>query len=539
MKKLLMLAMASFIFGLSSDAIAQVAARGGQAAGNPVVLGNRPALANAALDNMARTLSGQAAVNGAVQTGVARIEDNPQRLQDDSPKVGQNAATEANVLKFDSMVGISGALVGADLIRGVPGGGQPWTIGSATGTLSQAGQLNLNVQGLVLTESGVNPAASFGATLSCQDSEGNPVNTSTTGNFPTDEQGNATISETIAVPSPCFAPVVFVTGPEGQWFAATGLLGSAASVPQAANQAGLANQIVTGSSAIIPVTATQVIDPSVTATQLNDRAVTATQPRNPAVTATPNSPASALSGTATGTGVTTRLAGSGKANTAKANQTEDRVANRNKPEDNPDARGGNSLTRGVSNSGHQAGEAGETKLAGKAGAGKKAEDAVRLADEKKLFDELSRLAMEDAKLERKRLRDAGKNAVLMAKEQKNAGQVKPADAGMVPDLNNAIDAAPKAADTQFAKQVATPAAPVADAAAKLAPLASIQAGAPAAKAPVTPNVNNAIPVANVSANIAPSASIQPDPAAEQANAISDANMDLAMLTPGVDSADLP
>lgn len=537
MKKLLMLAMASLILGLSSDAIAQVAARGGQAAGNPVVLGNRPALANAALDNMARTLSGQAAVNGAAQTGVARVEDNPQRLQDDSPKIGQAAATEANVLKFDSMVGISGALVGADLIRGVPGGGQPWTIGSATGTLSQAGQLNLNVQGLVLTESGVNPAASFGATLSCQDSDGNPVNTPTTGSFPTDEQGNATISETIAVPSPCFAPVVFVTGPEGQWFAATGLLGSAAPTPQAASQ------IITGSSAAItPVTATQIIDPSVTATQLNDRAVTATQPRSPAVTATPSSSAAALSGTATGTGVTTRLAGSGKANTAKANQTEDRVGNRNKPEDNSNAQGGHGLTRGVSNSGHQAGEAGETKLAGKAGAGKKAEDAVRLADEKKLFDEISRLALQDAKLERKRLKDAGKNTVFMAKEQKNAGQVKPADAGMVPDLDNAIEAAPKAADIQFAKQVATPAAPVADAAAKLAPLASIQANAPAAKAAATPNekaVNTSVPMANVSANIAPAATIQPDPGADPANMAANANMDLAMLTPGVDSADLP
>ncbi|MHC1728829.1 MAG: hypothetical protein AB9866_22970 [Syntrophobacteraceae bacterium] len=241
MKKAAMLALASFLVITSGDAIAQVAA--GQAASGPVVLGNRPALANAALNNMARALSVQAPANAAAtgQAPPAGAAVTPQQ-QGAQVQNGQAPAAEANILKFDSMVGISGGLVGTDLIRGVPGGGALWTVGSATGTLSQAGQLNITVQGLVLTDSGVNPAASFGAILSCQDSDGSPVNMPTTGNFPTDEQGNATISEALTIATPCFAPIIFVTGPEGQWFAATGLMGSAAPVLQGTALTNIVNQ---------------------------------------------------------------------------------------------------------------------------------------------------------------------------------------------------------------------------------------------------------------------------------------------------------
>jgi len=34
--------------------------------------------------------------------------------------------------------------------------------------------------------------------------------------------GNATIEATLTLPSPCIAPIVFVTSPTGAWFAATG-----------------------------------------------------------------------------------------------------------------------------------------------------------------------------------------------------------------------------------------------------------------------------------------------------------------------------
>jgi hypothetical protein len=48
------------------------------------------------------------------------------------------------------------------------------------------------------------------------------VNVSTD-DFLADQIGNATILATLKLPSPCFAPIIFVTSPDGQWFATTGL----------------------------------------------------------------------------------------------------------------------------------------------------------------------------------------------------------------------------------------------------------------------------------------------------------------------------
>ena len=56
-----------------------------------------------------------------------------------------------------------------------------------------------------------------------KDADGNPttVNVST-GLFPADAAGNSEIEETLSLPSPCIAPIIFVTNPGGAWFAATG-----------------------------------------------------------------------------------------------------------------------------------------------------------------------------------------------------------------------------------------------------------------------------------------------------------------------------
>jgi hypothetical protein len=40
--------------------------------------------------------------------------------------------------------------------------------------------------------------------------------------FPATPTGDAIIEETLTLPSPCLAPVVFVTNPTGRWFAVTG-----------------------------------------------------------------------------------------------------------------------------------------------------------------------------------------------------------------------------------------------------------------------------------------------------------------------------
>ena len=141
----------------------------------------------------------------------------------------QATAKSPKILEFDTMVGVPRPYTGAlNAIRGVPGGGLPWAIRYAKGELKTDGKLEITVQGLVLAEGaniGRNPSANFKAIVSClsKDASGNPttVNVST-GLFPADLAGNSEIEETLTLPQPCIAPIVFVTSPTGSWFAATG-----------------------------------------------------------------------------------------------------------------------------------------------------------------------------------------------------------------------------------------------------------------------------------------------------------------------------
>ena len=91
----------------------------------------------------------------------------------------------------------------------------------------------MRVMGLVLADDPAvpaelrltNPVANFRAVVSCRsiDGMGNSsiVNVST-GAFPASPTGEARISARLDLPSPCLAPIVFVTSPGGNWFAVTG-----------------------------------------------------------------------------------------------------------------------------------------------------------------------------------------------------------------------------------------------------------------------------------------------------------------------------
>lgn len=152
----------------------------------------------------------------------------------------QNAAAQsatppgAAIVEFKTMVGVSGPFLGAsNPIRGVPGGGLPWVIADARGSLKAGGKLDINVKGLVLADDPsvpaalrlTNPIPMFRAIASCMiiDGNGNPsfVNISTDG-FPADSAGNSNIDATVELPNACFAPIIFVTSPGGAWFAVTG-----------------------------------------------------------------------------------------------------------------------------------------------------------------------------------------------------------------------------------------------------------------------------------------------------------------------------
>src|SRR5215469_3311983 len=168
-------------------------------------------------------IGGVALISGIAVQGVA-ASDRPD---------GHGPAT---VLKFSTMTPVTGPFVGtANPVRGVAGGGLPWILTSASGSLKRDGQVTVQVRGLVLAKQspvppalqGINPFTDFRALVSCQSigagSTATVVNVST-GDFKADSQGDSTIHARVALPSPCIAPIVFVTGPTGTdvWFAVTG-----------------------------------------------------------------------------------------------------------------------------------------------------------------------------------------------------------------------------------------------------------------------------------------------------------------------------
>ena len=135
-------------------------------------------------------------------------------------------ADESKILEFNTMVGVPRPYTGAtNKIRDLSGGGVPWVIESGFGKLKPDGDLKVTVKGLVLESSGINPVANFKAIVSClsKDSAGLPTTVNVpTGLFPADTAGNSQIEETLTLPQPCIAPIIFVTSPTGSWFAATG-----------------------------------------------------------------------------------------------------------------------------------------------------------------------------------------------------------------------------------------------------------------------------------------------------------------------------
>jgi hypothetical protein len=136
---------------------------------------------------------------------------------------------DSTVLKFKTMVGTVAPYVGpTNAIRGVPGAGAPWSIDKADGTLKANGDLAVKVTGLIVTATGTNPAPTFRAVVSCQSVDaGAPVIVNrVTAPFPATPTGDASFNGNVDLPSPCIAPIVFVTNgagdPPGVWFSVTG-----------------------------------------------------------------------------------------------------------------------------------------------------------------------------------------------------------------------------------------------------------------------------------------------------------------------------
>ena len=143
------------------------------------------------------------------------------------------SASNMKILQFSTMVGLPSGLTGAQSqgpLRGMSGGGLPWMVGSATGSLTASGRLKVEVEGLVLAagaNAGSNPLSSFRAVVSCVTSNGSFDNIQTAA-FPATTGpasaggGDADIETTVSLPQPCIAPIIFVTSAGGAWLAATG-----------------------------------------------------------------------------------------------------------------------------------------------------------------------------------------------------------------------------------------------------------------------------------------------------------------------------
>lgn len=138
----------------------------------------------------------------------------------------------AAIVKFHTMAPVTGAFVGAPTnpdggtpIRGIHGGGFPWTLDAADGQLSTDGRLRVRVRGLVLAGGppsviGTNPIPTFRAIVSFENAAPiftDPVPASTT--------GDADIDTQIDLLHPGIAPIIFVShGKAVAWFAVTGLM---------------------------------------------------------------------------------------------------------------------------------------------------------------------------------------------------------------------------------------------------------------------------------------------------------------------------
>lgn len=130
---------------------------------------------------------------------------------------GDNGREDRNVFEFNRLTSVAPPFTGAaNDIRGIGGGGAPWQIVSGKAELNANGAIEVDVHGLTLVSTGSNPVANFAVILSCQsrDSVGAPnVVNVVAGIAPATTTGDARFEGTVALVSPCIAPIVFVGTP--------------------------------------------------------------------------------------------------------------------------------------------------------------------------------------------------------------------------------------------------------------------------------------------------------------------------------------
>jgi len=149
-----------------------------------------------------------------------------------SPVFAQGGGDDArNLFTFHRLAAVVPPFTGpTNAIRGIGGAGAPWQIAKGHAGLNASGKLEVHVRGLVLVSNRTNPIANFAAILSCQSFDAAKAPTVVNlvaGTSPATAAGDADIEGTVQLPSPCFAPIVFVAIPAtatapARWLAVSG-----------------------------------------------------------------------------------------------------------------------------------------------------------------------------------------------------------------------------------------------------------------------------------------------------------------------------
>lgn len=105
----------------------------------------------------------------------------------------------------DFSMDIKGSLTTDSTVAGIAPGGAPWTVTSASVTISDAGKVKAKIKGLIIPGTGVGPVTGVQASLVC----GGTI-VASTASFPLSSAGDATIKGTITLPGRCVAPVVLI-----------------------------------------------------------------------------------------------------------------------------------------------------------------------------------------------------------------------------------------------------------------------------------------------------------------------------------------
>lgn len=119
------------------------------------------------------------------------------------------------------------------VIAGFPASTVDWGIARGQVSLvsfaSGRALLVLRAKGLIIPAIGFNPSPDILARVVCHDAAGTPFEAARTEAAPFEPDGDAVLVAKLALPDPCFAPIVLVTGSTdpagnrpGNWFAVSG-----------------------------------------------------------------------------------------------------------------------------------------------------------------------------------------------------------------------------------------------------------------------------------------------------------------------------